>query len=235
MKTTCPGFKIFGLMLLLAVFGCTDNPASPASTSGTVKFSVKSIQAPLGKVSGSSAAFVTLTSVQVVIEEIEFESTQEDSLDFELEEPFVQDLVAGDNLHVIANVTIPFGSYKEIEIEIDKLSPEDSTAYAENPELQGKSVLVKGYLSGDPNETFEFSSALEEEQEMEFDPPFVLDENSPTTNIVMTLDMDSWFVDEDGNFLDPRSESNRSKIEQNIKNSVDAFEDDDDNGEDDDD
>jgi hypothetical protein len=41
-------------------------------------------------------------------------------------------------------------------------------------------------------------------------------------------------LDTNGNPLDPRSASNKSIIEENIKNSIDIFEDEDDDGEEDD-
>lgn len=221
-------------IISFALLRCTD-PTSPEVTEGTVKISLKRVGniTALGK-SLNNAAFVTISSAQVVIEEIEFENSFGDSLDFELEEPFVKDLLVGTTLHQIETIQIPFGSYEESEIEIDELNPSDSTTYAQNPELQDLSILVKGYLNDDPLQTFTFSSALEAEQEMEFEPPLILNEASPTTNIVLTVNMDMWFVDSIGNPLDPTDLSNKNQIEENIKNSIDVFEDEDDDGEDDD-
>ena len=219
----------------LIITACSSNPNS--SSGSAVKLSVKGI----GNAGGSAvqslqvnAANVTITSVRIVIDEVELESSVGDTLDFELEQPFIKDLMAGSGTQVIQTVQVPAGSYKELEIEIDELNPKDGAVYTANPELQGRSVLVRGYVDT-PADTFRFVSDLEEEQEQEFEPPIVLDENSPATNIVLTLNMDLWFVDEKGNFLDPRLQENKSAIEGNIKNSIDAFEDKDDDGERDDD
>ena len=119
--------------------------------------------------------------------------------------------------------------------EIDDLDQEDGVVFTQNPDLQGLSILVKGYLNNDPSQTFVFTSDLDEEQEREFNPPLVLDENSPSNSLVLNIDLDTWFVDGNGNFLDPSIESNHSQIENNIKDSLEVFEDKDDNGEDDDD
>jgi hypothetical protein len=205
---------------LLSHVSCSDNPTAPVPTTGTIKISIKSVGAGLGKAS----SLATITSARVVIEEIEFESSLGDTLDFELEQPFVQDLISGSTLHEIETVEVPFGSYKESEIEIDELDPEDGAVYS----------VVKGYLNGDPNNTFIFTSDLEEEQEREFEPPLVLNESEPSTSIVLAIDMGMWLVDGDGNLLDPSFESNRSMIEGNIKASIDVFEDEDDDGEEDD-
>ncbi len=221
-------------VLMLVQMSCS-SPTSSEPTDGLIKISIKSVANTNSNSLSKSASFVTLTSVRVVIEEVELENSLEDSLDFELEEPFVQDLLVGSVIQEIATIQVPFGSYKEMEIEIDELGPEDGSVYAGNPQLQDLSIYVEGFLIGDSTQAFIFTTDLEEEQEEEFDPPLVLDENSFSTNVVLTINMDMWFVDENGNFLDPRSAANKSKIENNIKNSIDAFEDDDDDGEKDDD
>jgi hypothetical protein len=139
----------------------------------------------------------------------------------------------GSILHEIQTVHVPFGSYSESEIKIDELDEEDGPAYFQTPELRNKSVIVTGYVNGDPNEMFIFASDISAEQEREFDPPLILDENSPSTNVVLTIDMDMWFVDGNSNVLDPRDPNNKSIIEENIKNSIGIFEDEDGDGEDD--
>ena len=83
-----------------------------------IKFTVKGITNSVSNVLGKSTNHVTITRARVVIEEIEFEASNEDSVDFEFEEPFVQDLVVGSSLHEIGTVQVPFGSYEELEIEI---------------------------------------------------------------------------------------------------------------------
>ncbi|MFQ5709398.1 MAG: hypothetical protein ACE5HO_18220 [bacterium] len=221
---------------LIAQLGCSDNPASSQATSGSVKISVKGINTgSAASVSKINALTTTITSARLVIKKIKFESTLGDSADFKFRQPFVQDLVVGSKLHEIETVQVPFGSYKESKIKVDGLKAEDGAVFTQNPELQNLSVMVQGFLNGDQNESFVFTSELDEEQEREFATPLVLDQNNPATNIVLTIDMDSWFVDKNGAALDPRMESNRSKIEENIKNSIDVFEDENDDGEKDDD
>lgn len=226
-------------MVMLIQLGCEDYSSTPdpIPVAGTVKISVKSIYSgAFNKGAGNSPVeSVTITSAQLVIDEIEFESDGGDSLDFEFEEPFIQDLSLDTNLHEIQTVQVPFGTYEESEIEIDELTEKDSLLYVQNPELQDRSILVKGFIDDDTTQAFAFSSDLTASQEREFDPPLVIDENSPSTNIVLIINLDTWFVDDDGDPLDPRSSGNRETIEENIKNSIDVFEDEDDDGEDDDD
>ena len=223
-------------LLFVTQLGCSSNPISSVPTSGTIKISIKSVStASSNNALGKTAAAVTITSARVIIDEIELESIFDDTLDFEFEQPFVQDLMAGSsNIYEIGTIQVPFGSYKEMEIEVDDLKAEDGAVYTQNPELQDLSIRVEGYLNGDTNNTFVFTSDLDEEQEREFNPLLIVDENSPSTSIVLTIDMDTWFMDSNGTPLDPGSPNNKSIIENNIKDSIDVFEDEDDDGERDD-
>ncbi|KAA3610707.1 MAG: hypothetical protein D8M58_20925 [Calditrichaeota bacterium] len=226
--------KVMKSLLILSflsfiLVNCSES-TSPTPTEGSIKISIRNGSSTFAKTTST----ITITEARIVIDEIEFESSLGDSLDFEFEQPFIQDLVSGNNLHEIESVEVPFGSYKETEIEIDDLDPKDGDVYAQNPVLQDISVLVKGFVNGDSSEAFVFTSDIEAEQEKEFDQPLVLDENSPSTNIVISVDIAGWFINDQGQDLDPRISENRSIIEDNIEASFEIFEDEDDDGEDDD-
>lgn len=215
------------ISFLMFQMSCSSNPASSDATTGTVKISVKSSGSPLNK----SSSVISITSARVVIEKIRFDSVINDTLDFRFPQPFVQDLLSTTQLQQIETVQVPFGTYKKSRIEIHELQPEDGLVYSQNPDLQDRSILIQGTFDGVP---FAFTSDFSEEQEREFQPPLVLDENFPSTNIVLFLNLNDWFVDESGNILNPLSSNNKSEIEKSIKDSIEIFEDDDDNGEPDD-
>ena len=230
-------FKKLSACAILLVFhlSCGDSPTSSVPTEGSIKVSIKSVTngAPVQVLSKTSGN-VTITSARVVIERIRFDSSVNDTLDFRFRDPFVQDLIAGSDLFEIGTVQVPFGSYKKSKIKIDDLGPEDGAVYTQNPDLQDRSVRIEGFMNGDQNQTFVFTSDLDKDQEREFEPPLLLDENSPSTSVVLTINMDLWFVDENDNALNPSLENNKSAIENNIKNSIDVFEDKDDDGQRDD-
>lgn len=221
-------------LLIGMLLSCSNNPTASVPTAGAIKISIRSVGTAAAGTLPKVAGVATITSARVVIDEIEFESSVRDSIDFEFEDPFVQDLMLDTSLQVISTVQVPFGTYEEMEIEIDKLSPRDSTVYAQNPDLQNLSVRVEGYLDGDPANTFVFTSALSAEQEREFNPPLLINETTPSRNIVMTIDTSVWFVDRNNNPIDPTVAANQRLIENNIKASIKVFSDDDDNGIDDD-
>lgn len=224
---------LLGAALFVLQISCSSNPSSTVPTEGQVKFSIKGVTNSASNSLNKVVDSVTITSARVVIEELEFESSIEDSVDFELEDPFVQDLALDTTLHEIGTVEVPFGIYEEMEIKIDELDEEDAAAFAQNPDLQNLSIRVEGFLNGEPNNTFVFTSDLSEEQEREFTPPLVFDEQTPSTNVVLTIDMGMWFVDDTNTAVDPTLEENKSLIESNIKASLKVFEDEDDDGEED--
>ncbi|HCU10735.1 MAG TPA: hypothetical protein DGB72_01250, partial [Gemmatimonadetes bacterium] len=103
---------------------------------------------------------------------------------------------------------------------------------AANPNLVGKSVRVEGTYKGTP---FVFTSAVRAGLEMEFSPPLVID--ATTMNATVTLDVAKWFLDGSGAVIDPNTATAGSNalqvIEDNIRRSFHAFQDNDESGVDD--
>jgi len=218
-------------MVTMLAQSCSKDSSDFKSDAANIKVSIVTVGGnSFPKTINTQINSITLTSVRVVIDGIEFESIDEDSMDFELEDPFIQSLNVSGTLHEIDNVTVPFGEYKEMEIEIDRLKSEDGQVYIDNPELQNQSIRVEGYLDGDTSNTFLFLSQMEVEQESEFDTPLVLDESSPSTNVVLEVDLSTWFLDGNNQLVDPNDPDNKSLIENNIQKSFHVFEDDDDDG-----
>jgi len=233
-----------GIALAFSLAGCGKNPQS--SNPGSMKLSIKVMsgspglpgafgRAGLRKATSSQAQQVTITAAKVVLDEIEIESTNRDSLDFKSDSAMVVNLNLTGAMTEVGTVALPFGTYDELEFEIHKLEPQDGAVYAANPDLQNRSIYVRGYVDGDTNAVFVFMGAIEVEQEQKFSPPLVINENSPTTNIVLAIDTSVWFSDGAGGYLDPRVSQNRDAIARNIKASINTFEDEDDDGEEDDD
>jgi hypothetical protein len=69
---------------------------------------------------------------------------------------------------------------------------------------------------------------------MDFDPPLVID--ATTKNATVAIDVRKWFLNPDGTMIDPTTATagsmNLSQIENNIRRSFHAFEDEDEDGED---
>ena len=82
-----------------------------------------------------------------------------------------------------------------------------------------------GLWNGTP---FTFVSRLDAEQEAEFNPPLVVDASGTATNLTIRLDVTTWFLS-GGSLINPATANpggaNESLVDENIRNSIKAFED----------
>jgi hypothetical protein len=128
---------------------------------------------------------------------------------------------------------IPPGTYTEIEFNIHKVEdePSDIVFLQQHPEFDGLSIRVMGSFNGN---AFLFESDLGVEQELDLVPALVVEEGSGSTNITVFVDIDAWFRDQSGGLIDPDTANeggpNKSLVEDNIEESMEAFEDDDRSG-----
>jgi hypothetical protein len=135
----------------------------------------------------------------------------------------------------LVSAMIPPGSYDELEFEIDVPDDDDaadSLFVATNPDFADVSIRVEGTWNGEP---FLFTQDVDEEQELDLSPPLVIEDEGAALNLTLFLDLSQWFVRGDGSLLDPRSaltgQVNEGLVEENIKRSIEVFEDDDRDGE----
>jgi hypothetical protein len=187
------------------------------------------------------------TRVALVMREIELELASGDGcddtgeIDDDCEEfeagPLLLELPLDGSVSHVVSIEIPPGTYDEIEFDIHKAElPEDQAFLAQFPEFEGVSIRVEGTWNG---EAFVFLQDLDEEQEIELNTPLVIGEGSDANNLTLEMDIGTWFLGDGGLLVDPRTANdggeNEGLVENNIKQSIEAFEDDDEDGEDDDD
>ncbi|HEY0528225.1 MAG TPA: hypothetical protein VGD02_05315 [Gemmatimonadaceae bacterium] len=196
------------------------------------------------------ASDLVLNKVQFVVDKIELDRTGDASCVAEIEaagddhanageqcedvqrDPVVVDVPVDNTLHAVLNVPLSEGTYAELEA---KLEPAPSTATAfngANPDLLGKSVRIEGTYKG---AAFVFTSSVRRSLEMSFDPPLVID--ATTKNATVSFDAAKWFLDSNGAVIDPNTAIDGSavkqQIEDNIRRSFHAFEDEHESGVDD--
>ena len=195
-----------------------------------------------------TAGDLVLSKIQVVVDKIELNENDNTSCVSEIEQsgndhgeaggecedvardPVLANIPVDDAAHTVLSVPLTPGTFSKLEA---KLEPSRSTTFdAANPDLVGKSVRVEGTFKGAP---FVFTSAVRSSLEMEFNPPLVID--ATTTNATVSIDVRKWFLDQNGNVIDPTTATSGteslSQIEDNIRRSFHAFEDNDHSGEDD--
>ena len=193
---------------------------------------------------------LVLSKVQVVVGKIELNETDNSNCVTEIEDsgsdhgevgqecedvsrdPVLVDIPVDAAAHTVLSVPLTAGTYRKLEAKLEPARVDATAFNTANPNLVGKSVRVEGTYKGTP---FVFTSALRSELEMEFNPPLVID--ATTTNATVSLDVAKWFLDSNGNAIDPSTATAGSEalsqIEDNIRRSFRAFEDDDHSGEDD--
>ena len=255
------GTPILGIALALAACGDATGPGSngqpvvslsfttrqPATASLALGLSLQAASALADTVITNGDTLI-ITRAQIVLREIELERVEATSCDTTIVDhdaceeleigPVLVDLPLNGQVEREYSVAVPPGSYDEIEFEIHKVSSddqEDAAFRAANPDFAGISMRVEGTFNGD---AFVFTSDLNVEQEFDLNPPLIVDSTATNTNVTILVGLDQWFRSPTGAVLNPetgnKGEVNESLIKENIKQSVEAFEDDDEDGEDDD-
>lgn len=223
------------VILFIVAAGCdTTDSNSDDTASLTLNLAVQNSGQTSNNVAQSS--HLTITEAKILIREIELETDLEDdgladdSLEFETG-PLAVNLNLDGSVNPISVNEVPAGRYDEIEFEIHK--PEDNETPPDPDFKIGTSgderfsVIVHGTYNG---QDFLYRSTESMEQEIELNTPLVIEDGQGNINVTLSVDLGQWFVDENGNDLDPTLEDNRDKIDDSIKRSFKAFKDDDEDG-----
>jgi hypothetical protein len=173
---------------------------------------------------------LVLTSVELVLKEIEMKRVETPDCtgndlceEFELGPVLVSLPLTPGAQPAFSLHDAPAATYNEIEFKIHKPDdgdPDDQAFVAQHPDFADISIRVRGTFNG---VAFEFTTELDVEQELELAPPLVIAANS-STNVTIFVDVSTWFV-VSGALVDPGDPSVSDEIENNIKNSIAAFED----------
>ncbi len=138
--------------------------------------------------------------------------------------PMLLDLPLSGASTAALGVTVPAGTYRELEFELEHVSASTTASQARkdfvaaHPELRDISVRVTGTYRG---AAFTMLSRAEAEVEFEFEPSLVV-QAGVNDNVSIALDLAKWFKSATGAILAP-TVANQSAIDQNIMNSFDAF------------
>lgn len=228
------------------LLGCSDDPAGPSDGAG-VKLNVfartggdvqASIEPAAAALSSSAVTSVDISRAAVVLGAVKLETAGGSTQDFVLEESRVIELDLSGEAVTAVVVDPPAGTYKEVEISVDKLepgNPAEQPLIDAHPELADASVVVEGTVrtEADGEEAFTFATPLDADVEVVLSPLLEVsseDEGEGVRVFALVLDLGAWFDDGAGGLLDPTDASARSAIEAAMGASFDAFEDDDEDG-----
>ncbi len=234
-------FLFAGLLVTFAACNST-NPTQLADVAVSFTRGTPGATAALFDRAGATAASaLVITSARLVLREIELERADVTDCDLLGENadgcekfeagPVLVSIPVDGSVSEEFTLDIPAGSYDEIEFDIHKVSsgdPADAQFLVQNPTFEDLSIRVVGTFDGVP---FVFETDLDVEQELEFFPALQID---APTNITIEVGLDSWFLDATGQNVNPetgnKGGANENLIKDNIKNSIEAFEDNDRDG-----
>lgn len=242
MKSTLQKWLLFApLSLLILISGCDSTGADGEQTSLSLSFVAKNDLSSAKNISsGVQSDHVTITGAKMLIRRVEFKSDLEDdgvaddSLDFQTN-PLVVELNLDGTINEVAVSEVQTGSYDEIEFDVHKPeeneTPPDPDFKIGDSGDERFSVIIRGSFNG---QNFVYRSNENMEQELELNTPLVISEETENLNVTLTVDLSEWFVDENGNELDPTNPDNENAIDESIERSFEnIFEDNDRDGEDD--
>jgi predicted small secreted protein len=229
--------NLFSILVVLAaaslfIVAC-DSTTGPGTDISRVELQMKASagNAVKGQVySDKNQNTLEVQEVRFFIDELELESVQNDTLDFEIED-FIVNLPLDGTPLSLTEAEVPAGLYDEFELEMEKPDSDDAINDPDFRDGTGSySVVAKGLYNG---EAFMFRSGKDFEIEMDLQPSLEISEASNAV-LVVSIDVESWFKNETGENLNPGDSSNTILINQNIERSFQGFDDDDDDSDDDD-
>ncbi len=188
----------------------------------------------------NGANTLVITKAQLVLRELELktsstvscaEGTGEDSCEEIQLGPMLIDLPVTDAVMTPITTQVPAGTYREIEFDIRRpgTDPADEVFKAANPNFANASIRLEGTYNGT---AFVFVSELDQEVQIDFDPPVVITDGN--NNATIAVDIRAWFTSTTGALINPATanpgQPNASIVSEKIKASLRAFEDDDKSG-----
>ncbi len=146
----------------------------------------------------------------------------------------------GDAPAVVVDTTLPLGRWDEVEFEVHKPEAESSTPdFLEATDFPMEaSIRVQGRYTpaGGAAQDFTYTSDLNAEREIEFEPPLEVTADN-TNNVTFSVNVDTWFRRADSTLVNPARVTEggafEDRVEENIESSIEGFEDDDRDGRDD--
>ena len=150
--------------------------------------------------------------------------------------PILVDLPLG-GIERMFEATVPAGTFDELRFQIHKPSDDGDAAdhafLAAHPDFAGVGIRVKGTFNGTD---FTYTSDLNVEQELRFNPAVVVTAGTPA-KLTVSLDLSGWFRSS-STLVDPataaKDGANEGLVRDNIIRSFESFKDNNEDGRDDD-
>jgi len=245
-------------LLVLALVACEDTTTpiqfrnvqvsfatrAPTATLASPAVPRSDLAAPLDDTLVTGSDTLIVSSAELVLRQVQLKRSDIASCESQPDEDGCEEFAAGPvlvDLPLAQGATqtfeldIPTGTYSQIEFDIHKVSeddPEDVAFIQAHPDFVDISIRVTGTFNG---QSFLYETDLNVEQELVLSPALVVASSDSAINVTILVVIDGWFRDGSGNLVDPETANkggnNESIVNENIKDSFEAFEDDDRDGE----
>lgn len=219
---------------------------APGSLAASVAASSRSVAA-IARAAGDPLVIdladgsLTLATVRLVLKEFEIEmvGVDADGLEFEMEGPYVVDLIQQTMDPVPAGLDLLPGTYDEIKFKIDKIEGDEddevgTQLVAADDPLFGHSMILEGSFTPTAGSAIPFTYTYDGDAEFELaggGEGFAVSDTD-VSSIIIAFRLARWFdgIDMTAFATSPDDVAYKEALKENIKNSADFGEDDDDDG-----
>lgn len=197
------------LFFSLTIISCSSS-SEPVANNTSLSFTLD--KTTLNK---TTADEIFLESAKILIKDIKFRQSSNDSTNFKAG-PLVVQLKLDGAVTEVGVVDLPQGNYNKVKFRIHKPDETESIPDSEFREGQSAdlrySVIVKGKFN---NISFVYKSSKTATQDVDFQSPLYVS-SSEVNNVTLLVDVGTWFK-KDGQILNPSLVANHNDIDNNIK------------------
>ena len=224
-------FLMSGILMAGAVLLSSCDTVGPQSDSGVARVTLSLVTTGNGTASKGASQSIDITSAKILLRTIQFHARDDDSGSDSLEfrtAPIVAQLSLDGTPTELAVADLPLGSYHKVSFRIhkpdDNEMPPDPDFKIGTSGNERFSIIVEGSFNGQP---YIYRSSKSMHQIVDFEEDLVIDENTGDANVSLLVNLSEWFVDRNGQVLDPNdtSKGNESRIDKSIRDSFRAFRD----------
>lgn len=239
---------LFVILLLLWIYSCggggdvavtqTGNPSqvslyTQVGTKKTQNLTVTAKRSAREDEDEEDISSVTITSARIVVEKVSLVGDDGVELTFHNDSPYVINVALDSSKQLIDSIVDTSGhEYHSASLFLTPLTKDE--AHISDTALVGHSIVINGFVNNDSSRVFSFESDSVHLLNIPFEMPFVVN-NKGTSVLFITLDVGTWFQDDDGDILDPFDDDFKEDIEKEILKGIYGSEEDEDDWDDDDD
>lgn len=166
---------------------------------------------------------LTITSAELMVAAVVL-TGPDTTVEFRKIPPYLVNVALDSSRVVLDSLLIPTGTQFDSMTLI--IAPDESSY-----QLEGNSIKIQGYVNGNSAVPFLFDSKLSIPRRVALTTPLVVSETLPN-RITVKLDVKHWFLDGDGNYIDPDDDEFKEDIEDSILEAIYGEEDHDEDDED---